>query len=409
MSLDQKISQGKAKLLVDYPLFGTLASKLELILNDDIESFKSNGIKLEYSSDFLSELSDSEMEFVFANGAMHASLAHEARKNGRSGWLWQLATDYAINDMLVENGLERPDRAHYSQRFSGMYAEEIYAELKDDILRDELEYAADDIEDTQENDDKKNNSKDSQLSQEKQHNSQDSQQNQEQQQDSQDLRLSQEKQHSSQDSELTQDEQLFGEFAKAKIDKAQSDGEIPISMARFFTLTCKSKIDWRDELRGALDKFYRDDYTLFPPNKKLLYSGIYLPSSKSQRFNFVVAVDSSGSVDEALLSTFLSELNFIMNTFSNFQLDLLVCDDKIQSHKTFYSGDILDVELSGGGATDFRAVFEFIENELYDVKLLLYFSDLDGTFPKESPMYEVKWIAPRESKVPFGEVIVIEP
>lgn len=382
-SIEQKISQAKAKLLVDYPLFGVLASKLELSLNDDIESFKSNGIKLEYNSDFLVELTDKEMEFVFANGAMHASLSHEARKNGRSGWLWQLATDYAINDMLVENGLQKPHRAHYSKRFSGMYAEEIYAELKEDILRDELEYEADDIEDTQDNSDKKNNPKDSQLSQEKQHNSQ--------------------------DVELSQEEQLFEEFAKAKIDEAQKDGEIPASMARFFKLTCKSKIDWRDELKAALDKFYRDDYTLLPPSKKLLYSGIYLPSSKSQRFKFVVAIDSSGSVDEALLGTFLSELNFIMNTFSNFQLDLLVCDDRIQTHKTFYSGDILDVELRGGGATDFRAVFEFIESELEDVKLLLYFSDLDGVFPKERPMYEVKWIAPMESEVPFGEVIIIEP
>lgn len=369
-SIEQKISQAKAKLLVDYPLFGTLASKLKLSLNDDIESFKSNGIKLEYNSDFLAELTDKELEFVFANGAMHASLAHEARKNGRSGWLWQLATDYAINDMLVENGLEKPHRAHYSKRFSGMYAEEIYAELKEDILRDELEYEADDEEDVEDNADKQNNS---------------------------------------QNSELSQEEQLFGEFAKAKLDEAQKDGEIPASMARFFNLTCKSKIDWRDELKAALDKFYRDDYTLLPPSKKLLYSGIYLPSSKSQRFKFVVAIDSSGSVDEALLGTFLSELNFIMNTFSNFQLDLLVCDDKIQTHKTFYSGDILHVEIKGGGATDFRAVFEFIESELEDVKLLLYFTDLDGVFPKSEPNYEVKWIAPKEIEVPFGEVIVIEP
>ena len=84
MSLEQKISQAKAKLLVDYPLFGTIASKLELVKNDDIQSFKSNGIKLEYNSDFLERLTIAEMEFIFANGAMHASLAHEARKNGRN-------------------------------------------------------------------------------------------------------------------------------------------------------------------------------------------------------------------------------------------------------------------------------------------------------------------------------------
>lgn len=153
MKQSQKISQAKAKLLVDYPYFGTLASKIDVVINDDIEAFKSDGKKVEINSDYLQELELSEMEFIFANGAMHASLAHEARKNSRSGWLWQMATDMAINDMLVENGLDMPYGAEYRKRFSGLYAEEIYAELKADILRDDedLEYEADNADDVQDN------------------------------------------------------------------------------------------------------------------------------------------------------------------------------------------------------------------------------------------------------------------
>ena len=94
--IENKISQAKAKLLVEYPLFGTIASKLQLIQNDDIQSFKSNGTTLEYNSDFLQKIELSEMESVLANGAMHASLKHEQRKSGRTSWLWQMATDYAI-------------------------------------------------------------------------------------------------------------------------------------------------------------------------------------------------------------------------------------------------------------------------------------------------------------------------
>ena len=368
-TLNQKISQAKAKLLVNYPLFGTIASKVELVKNDDIQSFKSNGIKLEYNRDFLDSLAPKEMEFVFANAAMHASLSHEARKSGRSGWLWQLATDYAINDMLVENGLERPDEAHYSKRFCGMYAEEIYAELKEDILRDELEYEADEVDDVQ-NDNKE--------------------------------------QEKSQNKQISQEEQLFEEFAKAKIDEELDSGEVPSSMERFFDLTCKGKIDWRNELRAALDRFYRDDYVMLPPNKKFLHLGIYLPSSTTQRFKLVVAVDSSGSVDEKLLGEFLSELNFLMNTIGNYQIDLLICDDKIRSHKTFYAGDTLEADVKGGGATDFRAIFEFIDSELEDTKLLLYFTDLEGIFPENEPNYVTKWITPKESDIPFGEVIILE-
>ncbi|QOY52410.1 vWA domain-containing protein [Candidatus Sulfurimonas baltica] len=387
MSIEKKISQAKAKLLVDYPLFGTIASKLELSINDDIQSFKSNGVKLEYNSDFFQGLELSEMEFVFANGAMHASLAHESRKNGRSGWLWQLATDYAVNDMLVENGLERPHEAHYSKRFSGLYAEEIYAELKADILREDegLEYEADDVNDINSDESSKSSEVNGPLESSLSNDSAEEAQN-----------------------ETIQAEQLFEEFAKATLEAEIKNGEIPAAIDRFFNLTCKSKIDWRDELKAALDRFHKDDYTLLPPNKKFLHVGIYLPSCISQRFKLVVAVDSSGSIDEKLLNEFLSELNFLMNTIQNYEIELLVCDDKIQSHKTFYSGDILEADLKGGGATDFRAVFEFIQNELEDTKLLLYFTDLDGIFPHVAPFYDVKWISQKVTEVPFGEVILLE-
>jgi len=159
MSLTDKISKAKAKLLVDYPFFGSLASRVDIIKNDDIEAFKSDESKLEYSSSFIDNASIEELEFVLANSAMHASLSHKNRKNNRSGWLWQMATDYAINDMLVESGLQRPYQAHYSERFEGLYAEEIYALLKDDILRDseDLEYEADNADDIEQDNTQQNN------------------------------------------------------------------------------------------------------------------------------------------------------------------------------------------------------------------------------------------------------------
>lgn len=378
MSLSKKISQAKAKLLVDYPYFGTIASKLELIQNDEIQAFKSDGIKLEYNSDFFLEIELSEMEFVFANGAMHASLAHESRKNDRSGWLWQMATDYAVNDMLVENGMNRPWQAHYSKRFSGLYAEEIYAELKGDILRDELEYETDDVDDVQNDENKEEN------------------QNQ------------QESQQIEQDTILQ--EQLFEEFCKSVLEIEKQRDELPDGLDRFFKLFYDAKIDWRNELKVAIDKFHKDDYTLLPPNKKFLYMGLYLPSCISNRFQIVIAVDSSGSVDDEMLSEFLSEIDFLMTTVQNYQIDLLLCDDKIRSHTIFYSGDTLDtdVDVKGYGGTDFRPVFDFVENELRETKILLYFTDLDGKFPNKYPNYDVKWITQKKTDVPFGEVVVLK-
>ena len=373
MKLSSKISQAKAKLLVEYPYFGTLASQLELIVNDNIESFKSDGKKLEYREEYLVELELSELAFILANGAMHASLAHEQRKHNRSGWLWQMATDIAINDMLLENGLDMPYGAEYRERFSGMYAEEIYAELKADILRDDedLEYEADTTDDVENNT----------------------------------------SQSASTESHLNEEvlaEQLFAQEAIALLELEFKRGEAPVNIERFFTLEFDSKIDWRNELKAALDRYFRDDYTLLPPSKKLLSYGIYLPSSRSQTFRLVIAVDSSGSVDELLLNKFLSEINFLMSLINNYVIELIVCDDKVHAHKSFLKGESLEVTLKGGGGTDFRPLFSYIEHKLDDVKLLLYFTDLEGVFPLEIPHYPVKWVTQKTQEVPFGELIILE-
>jgi len=118
-------------------------------------------------------------------------------------------------------------------------------------------------------------------------------------------------------------------------------------------------------------------------------------------------VDSSGSVDEALLNTFLSEVNFLMTLVQNYQIELLICDDTVHAHHTFYSGERLKADLKGNGGTDFRAAFSYVEEHFDDVKLLLYFTDLEGIFPSKEPHYEVKWVSQHKSDVPFGRVILL--
>ena len=369
--LDEKISQAKAKLLVEYPYFGALASKISLEVNDNIESFKADGKKLEYREEYLAELEIDEIEFILANGAMHAALDHQNRRQKRSGWLWQMATDMAINDMLVQNGLELPYGAEYRERFSGMYAEEIYAELKSDILRDDedLEYEADSVDDVEPN--------------------------------------GEQQQQKTEQEELLQ-EQLLAEEAISLLEQEFAKGELPQSMERFFDIGSFGKIDWRDELRHAIDRYFKDDYTMMPPSKKLLYSGVYLPSNTSQTLRLVIAIDSSGSIDQELLGAFLTEVNSLMSLMPNYIIELLVCDDKVHLHQTFYSGEQLSIEVKGGGGTDFRPVFEYVEQNFDDVKLLLYFSDLDGVFPKQEPLYEVCWVSESQNSPPFGRVIIIQ-
>ncbi len=353
-------SRVKSKLLVEHPYFGTLSSGLEIVVNDNIESFTLHGNRFEYAQDFFNTLSDEQVAFSLSNAALHTVLSHPSRIGNRSPWLWYTACEHAINNMLIDNNFTPPSKITYDPRFRGQYAEEIYEELLDTITREDL------------------NDKDS------------------------DSRRSDE----SLDEKLSsaQNEQL----AQNALQKAEEMGSLPEGLELLVPIIGKAVIDWRSELRDGIGGYYVSDYVMIPPSKKLLYAGIYLPSATSRHLELCIAIDSSGSVDKLLLAQFIAEIESICELFGSYSIELLVCDDRVRSHQRFTNGESIEYSLEGGGGTDFTPVFEFIEMQLTPPKMLLYFTDLDGMFPRSEPYYETVWVAPTMGEVPFGRVIVMK-
>jgi predicted metal-dependent peptidase len=132
-----KIEKAKARLMLDHPYFGTIASSLKLEKNNELLTFSSDGERMSYNSEYIDTLGLNEVEFIMANGAMHAVLKHQHRSSGRTNWLWQTATDYVVNGMLVKNGMQPPVYANYEEKFDGMYAEEVYEMLRAEMNSDE--------------------------------------------------------------------------------------------------------------------------------------------------------------------------------------------------------------------------------------------------------------------------------
>lgn len=347
----------KAKLLIDYPFFGTIASGMESVVNDNIESFATREGRFEYREGYMEPLSESERIFTLCNGALHEALSHTQRRGNRSPWLWNMACDYAINTLLIDNGFTPPPAITYDKRFGNLSAEEIYHELSLEFL------------------DQEQSDRDS--------------------------------------DEGRDDEGLDEKLSRTQREKRSEEAlnkSDPLSEAIHHLIQPKQKslIDWRSELRERVGGYYVSDYTLIPPSKKLLYDGVYLPGVHSRHLELAIAIDSSGSVDEVLLSQFIAEVESITELFGSYTIDLIVCDDRIRSYETFERGEAITYTLSGGAGTDFRPVFELIESWMYRPKLLLYFTDLDGKFPPYEPPYEVLWISPLMMEVPFGRVIELK-
>ena len=398
MTYKDKITKAKARLMLEHPYFGTVASSLPLEKNNDILTFTSDGEKMRYNSEYLDRLSLEEVEFVMANGAMHTVLKHHERVNGRTKWLWQTATDYVVNAMLVKNGMHLPEYAYFEEKFDGMYVEEVYEMLRAEMIDNSdhsMEQETEQITDSDETDAPN-------LHMQKEHTPDVNAEETQEEENADD----QEEEVSTSEPETLSEE--IKEHLEQIFQKHKRQGNLPKDLQFVVPEYFSHKVDWREFLYGYIATHAKTSYTFTPPNMKFLYRGIYLPSMSSDLLRIIVAVDTSGSVDEALLSTFLGEVSSMMQQYPNYEIDLITADAKIQSVKTFLPGEPLEYQISGGGGTDFRPVFTYVDRHIDYPTLLIYFTDGEGTFPSEDVSYDVLWVMPESKEVPFGEVIEID-
>lgn len=380
MNCEELLLRAKSLLTVKYPYFGMLASRLKHEPSDGLSGYASNGKRFIYNPDFLERRSCEEVMFILTNAVMHHVLSHQQRRLNRRGKLWQLATDYAINNLLAKNGLSIPVGANYNTEYQGMYAEEIYDALKEeffgesgDAFGESADTAAQENHGIEEGDDAHSFSNIDGI----------------------------------EDDLDTQDESQWQYAASLAHEVAQRKGAMPLGLERLGKKVKPSDVDWRFELYNAVNRHMRNNYAFMPPNKKHIHRGIALPSLTSDTLSLCVAIDTSGSIDDQLLGAFMEEFKSIMQNFPSVKIELIIADAKVHAHHTFQGGERMDFALKGGGGTDYRPTFDYVESNLPMTTMLLYFTDGEGSFPRIPPNYEVLWALSRKAKVPFGRGLVI--
>lgn len=124
-----------------------------------------------------------------------------------------------------------------------------------------------------------------------------------------------------------------------------------------------------------------------------------------------IGLDTSGSVSQREYVRYLAEVQ-AMKRRTNAEIFVILCDTEIQSVSQIKDvKEISKIEFKGRGGTDFRPVFE-IANTM-DLDLLVYLTDLMGTFPDTKPEYPVLWTLPGMEipngyEPPFGKVLLLD-
>lgn len=121
---------------------------------------------------------------------------------------------------------------------------------------------------------------------------------------------------------------------------------------------------------------------------------------------FVIVIDVSMSTQGDLVKTFLEQTYQVLTERDSYtrqtHIRILQCDDRVQSDVEITSPEELEeyrahLLLTGGGGTDFRPAFWYIqqlreEGELSGLKGMLYFTDGKGTYPARPPAWDTAFV-----------------
>jgi predicted metal-dependent peptidase len=187
-------------------------------------------------------------------------------------------------------------------------------------------------------------------------------------------------------------------------------GSLSAGLDRFIDEVLRPAVDWRAVLREFVTRTAKNDYRMTPPNRRFVHQGLYLPVIRGDELGDVLlAVDTSGSVGDAVLKVFAGEVQGVLDAYEAARLTILYHDSKVRHVQRWETGDgPIKLEPKGGGGTDHRPVFDWIEAAGVDAVCLVCLTDMASFFPERGPDLPVLWASVAKGvKAPFGRLVEV--
>ncbi len=353
---------------------------LHIVEDPSCQTAWTDGQSLGYSPAFVDNMTQDQLKGLIAHEVMHCACGHCWRRDSREPKKWNQATDYAINDVLIEAGFALPAGGLVDAQFRGQFGEWIYDRLPDvppdqqpqpGEVRDApgADPADDDQQSTPGDGIRKQGAGQSQADW----------------------------------------QQLTKQAA------ALAQGKMPASMRRALLAATASATDWRSATRRFVQEVCKADYSWTRPNPRYMAQGLYLPALHSQQLGrLAIFMDTSGSVcDDTTQKQFVGEINSIIAELQPIEVIVIQADAAVTQVDTYPQGELIDLSthhISGGGGTDFGPAFAHLAEQDITPACAIYLTDLYGSFPDEAPAYPVLWAVygRNDCDVPFGERIDIQ-
>jgi len=395
-AIEEKLTTARVGLLLKAPFFGNMATRMRLICADEwCPTAATNGRDFYYNTEFVKKLSVKKLEFLFGHEILHCVLDHFGRVGSRDRQLSNIAQDYAVNQILVDERVGdkiTEVQICYDPKYRGKAWEEIYDELYEKAEKIPLEDLLKQLGDTL----------DEHLEEEK----------------PSDGGKEGDKKGNGKPSISPGDlQKIKDEIKEAMVQSAAAAGagKTPAAIQRLIKSMTEPKMNWREIIRQQIQSIVRNDFSFARPSRKGQMSGAILPGMiPDTTIDVGIAIDMSGSIGEEDATVFLSEVKGIMEQYQDFNIDLWCFDTEIYNHQRIThdnSDDLESYEPMGGGGTDFEVNFQFMkDNDLQPKKFIMFTDGYPcGSWGDEDyvdTLFIVKGNTTAEA--PFGQTVIYE-
>ena len=428
-----RITRARTELILEHPFFGTVATGLQPKADPECATAWTDGKTLGFNPVYVNALPEKTLQGLLAHLVLHAALKHPARRKDRDPSIWNMACDHTINWVLIEAGFRLPEGYLDDPDYRHLPVETVYECIRnrnrDESGNGTADPGAGDRGDGQEMDgegadgekvagDSETEGEDGSVAPETD--------------DGGDAGSSGDEDGDSDTEEtgggdpggtgevrdgenaadgqdpMAGDDTLDAIVARALL-ASRDEGSLPAEVERLVRDALEPAMDWRLLLSRFIDQTARDDHAWFPPNRRYLHQGLYLPSVKSENCDqIVIVVDTSGSISDRELALFSGEISAILSAFPG-EILIMGCDTKVGSVERLSAVDLpFTPNFKGGGGTDFRAPFRFLEHEGITPRCLIYLTDLACSRYPDEPGFPVLWAVCGTDAVTepeFGEIV----
>lgn len=185
------------------------------------------------------------------------------------------------------------------------------------------------------------------------------------------------------------------EVAKTKQDtarhilQASGRGTVPAGWLRWAEKQASPKVNWRRELAATVRRSISDtvgmtDYSYARPSRRqAAFNEVIVPGMRKPNLLISVVIDTSGSISDVLVGQILKEVELILKTTGQEQVQIITCDSSVHFNKKVRK--VSDIKFLGGGGTDMRVGIQTALESKPRPQIIIVITDGATPWPPASP------------------------